>query len=152
MADTDTAASGPREAVLDTNVVLDWLVFDEMSVRPLARRIEAGLIVWLTTADMLAEFRHVVGRWSHPRCLPDREQLDRKIERWAMMTTAPQNSPAGLRCRDSDDQKFLDLVHARPAAWLFTRDRDLLVLRRRAARAGLRLLRPDDWRVGDQPD
>ncbi|MDF3035905.1 MAG: hypothetical protein K0S28_1179 [Paucimonas sp.] len=41
------------------------------------------------------------------------------------------------KCRDKADQKFLELAHDAEAAILVTKDRDLLKLAKRTARAGL---------------
>jgi predicted nucleic acid-binding protein len=50
------------------------------------------------------------------------------------------------RCRDPDDQKFLELAMASGAAVLFSRDAEVLKLGRRTARQGwFQILRPEDW-------
>jgi hypothetical protein len=49
---------------------------------------------------------------------------------------------AALSCVDPDDQGFIDLALAHRAAWLFTRDRALLDLARRAAPSGCRIAPP----------
>ena len=48
--------------VLDTNVVLDWLVFRHAPSAPLHRAIEAGELRWIATAPMRAEWDHVLAR------------------------------------------------------------------------------------------
>ena len=50
-----------------------------------------------------------------------------------------------LRCRDPDDQMFIDLALSARAQWLVTRDRALLVLARRARLRGVTVIRPVDW-------
>ena len=52
----------------------------------------------------------------------------------------PPGTP--LRCSDADDQMFIDLALAAGAQWLFTRDRALLRLARRASERGVVVLRP----------
>ena len=50
------------------------------------------------------------------------------------------------RCRDPDDQKFLDLATRVRARWLLSRDDHLLVLAKRARRDGLfAILTPSEW-------
>jgi predicted nucleic acid-binding protein len=49
-----------------------------------------------------------------------------------------------LRCRDADDQVFIDLALVHRARWLLTRDKALLALARRARPLGTEILRP--WR------
>jgi predicted nucleic acid-binding protein len=50
------------------------------------------------------------------------------------------------RCRDPDDQKFLELAAASGASFLFSRDAEVLRLRRRTLRDGLfAIVKPEDW-------
>lgn len=51
-----------------------------------------------------------------------------------------------LRCSDRSDQMFIDLAVSHRARWLFSRDRAVLKLRRRAQAWGVDILRPDGWR------
>jgi predicted nucleic acid-binding protein len=52
------------------------------------------------------------------------------------------------RCRDRDDQKFLELAHQAGAAALLTRDEELLRLARRTKRDGLfSILPPASWQA-----
>ena len=49
--------------------------------------------------------------------------------------------PRGFpRCRDRDDQHFLALAHHSKADALVSKDKDLLKLKRRAAKFGVRIL------------
>jgi predicted nucleic acid-binding protein len=62
---------------------------------------------------------------------------------WQRLARAGQVlQPAPWRCRDPDDQKFLDLAHSNGAGILFTKDRALLALARKAQPAGLRIAPP----------
>ena len=58
---------------------------------------------------------------------------------------APEAPRAPIRCKDPDDQKFIDLAVAANATWLVTKDRELLKLARRAAKLGVAVLRPQEW-------
>ena len=50
------------------------------------------------------------------------------------------------RCRDPDDQKFLDLAASSGARWLLSRDDHLLSLARRTRRDGLfEIVTPQAW-------
>jgi uncharacterized protein len=144
--------AGPRPAmkdmppalVLDTNVVLDWLVFHDASCAALAAALEAGRVRWVATATMRDELAAVLGRGGFERWQPD---VDAVLARWDRHTQPADAAPPapGWVCRDPDDQKFLDLaVHAGAAA-LLTRDRALLAFTRRAQAAGLWIGRPVDW-------
>jgi predicted nucleic acid-binding protein len=132
--------------VLDTNVVLGWLVFSDPRLTPLAAAVEAGQLRWLACPRMRAELAltlsyPALGKWK-----PDSERTLASFDRWAQLLPdppAPQASP--LLCSDPDDQVFIELALAHQAAWLLTRDRALLKLKRRAAGRGLQIAPPESW-------
>jgi predicted nucleic acid-binding protein len=65
------------------------------------------------------------------------------MQAWRTLARPVQDLRAApWSCRDTDDQKFLDLAFSAPAALLFTKDRALLDLARRARRQGLQILQP----------
>jgi len=133
-------------AVLDTNVVLDWLVFADTRIQPAVDALEAGRLRWVTCPAMRQELVHMLGHASLARWQPDRPTSLALFDRWAEIRPAPAADPSiGLRCSDADDQVFVDLALAEGARWLLTHDRALLKLARRAAPRGLRILRPADW-------
>jgi predicted nucleic acid-binding protein len=133
-------------AILDTNVWLDWLVFGDPRVAPLAAAIEAGRLAPLATEPMLAEFAAVVAR---PRFALDEAARAAACarQRAAVSVLAPAPD-CRLPCTDPDDRMFVDLAVAHRVAWLLSRDKALLRLRRIALRRfGLRVGTPEDWRA-----
>lgn len=131
--------------VLDTNIVLDWLLFEDASVATLACAVEAGQLRWIATASMRLEAERVLTRAAFARWRPD---IARCLARWdsAAETLAdPEPAPASLRCTDPDDQKFVDLAVAHRAQWLITRDRALLRLARRGRERGLTIRPAAGW-------
>ena len=134
--------------VLDTNAVLDWLVFDDASMRAPAARLHAGMACWAHTGAMLDELADVVSREVITRragAAP--AELLARVEqaRAAHGLLLPTAARCAWNCADADDQMFIDLaVHAR-ASLLITRDKALLALARRAAACGLRIARPAEW-------
>jgi len=136
----------PVTLVLDTNVVLDWLVFRDASVRPLAAALTSGRAAWLACARMRDELEHVLTRGSLDAWAPDREYVLSTWERWAQPVEPPPCGAGGrLRCTDPDDQVFLDLALQHRAAALLSRDRALLRLAGAARRVGLQVLTPQAW-------
>jgi putative PIN family toxin of toxin-antitoxin system len=115
--------------VLDTQVWLDWLVFDEPALAGLRAAVGEGRADVLIDPACLAELERVLayplGRSvDAAACLEQCEKVVIKIE--------PVASVGGLPiCRDPDDQKFLTLAAAARADCLVTRDRELLRLARR---------------------
>ena len=51
------------------------------------------------------------------------------------------------RCRDADDQHFLALAYHAKADGLLTKDRELLRLKKRAARFGVTIVSPKEFVV-----
>lgn len=132
--------------VLDTNVLLDALLFDNAEVRPLWCAITGGEVQWLTTPPMLDEFLHQLGKPALARYEPKSERMLKEAQRAAVLTPpAPALPPSlsRLRCRDRDDQPFIDLAWWHRAS-LISRDRDLLSLARKARPLGLVIVAPRD--------
>lgn len=141
----------PAVAVLDTNVVLDWLLFGDARARQLAAAIGAGRLHWHATAAMRAEFEQVLHRPMLAHRGHDGGRLLEQFDRWARLHPAAAAPFAGapLRCRDADDQGFIDLAVAIGAGWLLSRDRALLALARPARRHGLEITTPAVWAARD---
>lgn len=129
--------------VLDTNAVLDWLVFDDPAMREPAAALRSGGAQWACCAPMLDELLDVVGRPEFARHASAdvlRARISDASRAHARMFDPAPVSP--LRCADPDDQMFLDLALARGASLLITRDRALLALAPQALRLGLRITTP----------
>jgi predicted nucleic acid-binding protein len=133
--------------VLDTNVVLDWLVFRNAAVvASIGAALASGRWRWHATEAALAELEHVLTYPDVSRWLPDRNEISAACERWATVTpaTSPPLSIA-LRCTDPDDQMFIDLALQLGGATLLSRDRAVLRLARRARPHGISILTPERW-------
>jgi putative PIN family toxin of toxin-antitoxin system len=142
----DGPLAAPLRVVLDTNVVLDWLLFDDVSARPLAERIEAGRWRWIGTAPMLDELGAVLARPVPDRWRSRAGSVLGLAQRWCtLVQPSGELAPATPRCADPDDQKFIDLAIAQQASLLFTRDTALLNLARHAVPFGVEVVRPAAW-------
>ena len=122
--------------VLDTNVVLDLVVFDDPGAGALRAAIEEKRATILGSAECLAELRRVL---AYPRFgLGDAAQASafRWLETRAEVIEVLPAQPPLPRCSDPDDQKFLDLAWAAQADFLVTKDKALLDLARRVAKLG----------------
>ncbi len=131
-------------AVLDTNVVLDWLLFRDPGVGALAAAVQNGRLRWLACVRMRDEFERTLGRPELARWKPDSQRLLARFDSHASMLATPPSTPV-LRCDDADDQVFIDLALQNKAAWLISHDRAVLRLRRRAATLGLQIAKPAHW-------
>lgn len=139
-------ASPSMVVVLDTNVVLDWLLFEDPRCAPLGAAIAAGRLRWIASAPMRAELEHVLGRGIGAGRARDASTVLDCWERWSA-TVEPwdQPSPRHLRCSDGDDQKFIDLALQVRASALLSRDLAVLRLARRAALDGLAIVTIAGW-------
>ncbi|WP_084267994.1 PIN domain-containing protein [Azohydromonas lata] len=153
-APSPSAAPGPYPSVvLDSNAVLDWLLFGDASMRPLGEAIAAGHCRWIVSGALRGELEHVLARGLRSRPQVDTQPLWLTWDALARPVEQPADtpSPPGLRCTDSDDQKFLALALAHGARWLVSRDRAVLKLRKRARERGLLIVTPTQWMPDDAP-
>ena len=135
------------KAVLDTNVWLDWLVFDDPSAHQLGRLAEAGAIVLPASLQTRAEWLAVIER---PQLRLEKPAQAAAVLRYDRHAEILDNAlgrplPAGVPvCTDPDDQKFIELALAASAAFLVSRDKALLRLARPAQqRHGLAIVHPE---------
>ena len=144
-----------RRLVLDTNIWLDWLVFEDTGIAHIRQLQGAGHVELCIDAICEAELAAVLARPFGKR------QLDGAAQQAALsacrrVTTridiqAPQAERARLpHCRDPEDQKFLEAALAAQAGFLITKDRALLDLsRRKKSQVGrtvpFRILTPEEF-------
>lgn len=132
--------------MLDTNVVLDWLVFREPSCAPLAQALAAGELRWIATCAMRLEMKNVLARRRFVAWAPDEALIWATWDALAHSCNAPvATPPRRLRCNDPDDQMFVDLALHQHATALLSSDRALLRLAGRARTLGLVISTPDAW-------
>jgi uncharacterized protein len=134
--------------LLDTNVLLDALVFDDPATRPWLDALRRGAIVALASPAIEREWRNVLARPLDAKWEPARERALTSWPPFALEAAADPAPATGAapRCDDPDDQKFIDLALAARPRWLLTRDRALLRLAKAAHRFGVLVLRPADGR------
>lgn len=118
--------------VLDTQVWLDWLVFDDPSTLPLRAMLAAERAEVFIDAACEAELGRVLGYRLGKRrldaaaqaaCLAQCRAIAKRVQ------GVPSEKGALPRCSDPDDQKLLELALVAQADCLVTRDRALLALR-----------------------
>lgn len=124
--------------VLDTNIVLDVLVFQEPAALALRVALEAVSLQWLATSRMRDELQRVLGypqieQRLHFHGLTPEQVLTRR-DRWVRQVPAAPR--CACICKDADDQCFIDLAVAH-GALLLSKDDQVLRLRKRLARQGV---------------
>lgn len=124
----------PLRVVFDTNVLLSMFVFADSRFAPLRVEVDAGRWLAFTRADCLDEFRRVLD-YAMFKLEPERQTAAyAAYAAVAQLATALVEAPAPLpRCKDRDDQKFLELARDVGADWLVSSDKALLKLNRKLA-------------------
>ncbi len=117
--------------VLDTNIALDLLLFDDPACQPLAAALADGELRWIATPAMRAEFARVLG---YPGIAAQMTRRGRDAQALlagfdALAQPVPPAPPADCRCSDPDDQIFIDLAVAQQAL-LLSKDAAVLSMRK----------------------
>jgi putative PIN family toxin of toxin-antitoxin system len=121
----------PSPVVLDTNTILAlWMFVDPKLARLRAWAEDAQRTTLYASPASLAELERVL---AYPQFKQSEAEQTLLLAQYQARTVVASPLPSTLlpKCRDRDDQKFLELAVA-TSRWLLTRDRDLLRLARRA--------------------
>ena len=119
----------PMRLVLDTNIVMDLLHFDDPHTHPLKTAISGGQIQCFSDTECLAELERVTGYPEFGLDPAGRNGLMENYRKFVLLCDAQDKKAYTLpRCRDADDQKFLILAARCQASLLITRDKLLLKL------------------------
>jgi putative PIN family toxin of toxin-antitoxin system len=118
--------------VIDTNIVLDLLVFNDAAALPLKAALAAGTVDWLATQPMRDELERVL---AYPQIVPRlafyqlvaADVLAGFNHSARLVGVAPK---ASLRCSDADDQKFIDLAVTHKAL-LLSKDKAIVSMKKR---------------------
>jgi putative PIN family toxin of toxin-antitoxin system len=145
---TDAATAQPRPVVVDTNVALDLLIFNDPRTAPLRQLLGEGRLAWIATQVMRDElervlaYPHIVERMEHYR-VTAAQVLSAFDAQARLVETAPK---VAYVCKDADDQKFIDLAAAHRAI-LLSKDKAVLCMRKRLDRldvvVGTEIVRED---------
>lgn len=124
--------------MLDTNVVLDMLVFEDATIGSLQVALRDRSVVWLVTGAMRLELARVL---AYPviatRLAASTRAAGDVLARFDQLSQwVPDALAAPVRCTDRDDQMFIDLAVAH-RAFLLSKDRQVLRLRKRLALLGV---------------
>jgi len=131
----------PLRLVLDTNVWLDWLVFDDPQIAPLKSAVAAGRAAIVIDGPCEDELIRVLA-YPVRKVVPDADTQAGRLAECRRLTSGLRIRDSGFSsagsehgplpvCSDPDDQKFLELARNSSADCLVTKDRALLVLARR---------------------
>jgi putative PIN family toxin of toxin-antitoxin system len=139
-----------KRIVIDTNVCLDLFVFRDPRWAALLAALHKRAVEAVTRDDCRTEwlrvldYRHLpLDGQSRPGAIAAFDALIICLPADGMRPRAEVRLPV---CTDPDDQKFLELARDADAQTLITKDKALLKLGRKTARAGLfDIVSPDRW-------
>lgn len=147
-----TGSALSSRIVLDTNVCLDLLLFDDPRVSALRAALLDGDVIAVGNHECREEWLRVL---RYPVLKLDQERRSAMIAAFDSLMHPLHGMEAEVgarpdvalpRCSDPDDQKFLQLAYDADARWLLSRDRHLLSLARRCKRDGLfEITTPEQW-------
>jgi predicted nucleic acid-binding protein len=143
-------ALGRPVLLLDTNVVLDWLVFGDAAVQPIAAAIGAGRVRLVSSTACVAELQRALGYKNVGLDSPAQARVLAAFCRQTELLDDPaaSDAPALPRCEDPDDQKFLELALHAGACWLVSRDKALLKLAEKMRTlAGIAVIAPSGFEL-----
>lgn len=128
--------------MLDTNVLLSLLVFNDSRLAPILAAIERNDYQVVTSDECLAEWKRVLG---YPEFALEMEAQLALVERLSRLALTVRKTPPPFvppKCKDPDDQKFLELAAMSGAAMLVSSDKALLGLAQRT-KERFRILHPN---------
>ena len=127
-----------RPLVLDTNMVLDLLVFDDPAIAPVRALLAEGALRWIAHTAQRVELERVL---DYPQIAPrvafyglSRDSVLATFD--AAVDYLPEAPAIRVICKDPDDQHFLALA-AQHQALLLSKDKAVLTLRKRLAPLGV---------------
>lgn len=141
--------------VLDTNVVLDWLVFKDKHIAELQRAWDEQRLELITHTPALDELRRVL---SYPQFkLPEERQSAVMADYGSRVRVVPLPDGATMenlcmpigfpRCKDCDDDHFIALAYHHRADAVVSKDRAVLDLAKRARKFGVTILSPQQLKT-----
>lgn len=136
--------------MLDTNVGLALFAYADASCAALLAALRTGQRQAVASAVARSEWSRVLQRAELKLDATRRIQAAQMFDALVTLISTDTAAAAGAvtlpRCRDPDDQIFLELARDSGAAVLYSRDRELLKLSRQTQRrASFVVLRPEDF-------
>lgn len=135
--------------VLDTNVWLDWLIFDDQAIAPLRTAKDNGSIEIVIDDPcrnelvlVLAYPKFALDETTQENLLAQADQNCIRLD--ALRYPMPDSLPL---CKDPDDVKFQSLACASVADWLISKDNALLSTgrKRKSVSVSYQTATPKQW-------
>jgi len=144
-----------QRVVLDTNVCLDLFLFQDPRWQVLHDALKHGNIEAVTSVSCRMEFILVLDYTKLQLSVESQTALLKEFDRLIKLVDSPAEFTSATllpRCKDGDDQKFLELAYVSGADTLITKDKALLKLARKTIRSELfRIFTPEAWLASYAP-
>jgi putative PIN family toxin of toxin-antitoxin system len=118
--------------VLDTNIRVDILVFDDQRAHPLRGALTNKTIDAVATAQTIEEFQDVISRPQFDLSLEQQKEIDLQWQTWSRILDDVSIEVAPWKCKDRDDQVFINLAYSLRPAILISKDKLVLKIAKRA--------------------
>lgn len=118
--------------VLDTNILLDILVFDDERAHPLRGALEGGFVDAVATTRTIDEFVDVVSRPQFKLTAEAQNSIVKQWRSWCRVVEDATLDVAPWKCKDRDDQVFINLTYTLRPATLISKDKQVLKVAKRA--------------------
>jgi len=126
-----------KSVVFDTNVLLDLFVFHDFRALHLKQALLENKIDALASPKTLEEFADVISR---PLFSLETVELEKILAQWKSLSRALDDQSllsSPWRCKDADDQIFLDLAFTTKPCTLISKDNEVLKFAARAVKEGV---------------
>ena len=128
--------------VLDTNVVLDILLFADKNAESIQQLLASGQLLALGHYDTLYEFADVISRSQFKLT---ESQIKEKLHAWIKLHwLINEPLPTVGYCKDHDDDKFFNLARLCSARYLISKDKKVLKAKGKAKRFGCIVIKPEN--------
>ena len=133
--------------ILDTNILLDLIIFKDISVEKLQVLFEKNKIYFLFSIETVNEFKRVINyekfKFSEIQKNKFIKELNYLIGNTDVFDLNISELPVIVR--DPDDHKFIELAYQTKTKYLLTKDNDLLKIKKKLIDYGIIALKPEKF-------
>ena len=126
--------------MIDTNILLDLYVFRDPRGVVLNEEILSGRLRPVASQETNAEFLDVLARSKFGLSPEIQQTVLADWQRRSTLREVSQIVRSPWRCKDKDDQKFLDLAYSLRPCLLVSKDKQVLRFAKRALREGVTIV------------
>jgi putative PIN family toxin of toxin-antitoxin system len=134
VTDPIVAQSCTAPVVIDTNILLDIFVFQDPATAPLRQALFSGGVDAVRANFTLSEFADVLSRDKFRLTVAQRNEILTKWQAHSRALADDEIDASPWKCKDRDDQIFLDLAYTLRPCVLLSKDLQVLKFRKRAAK------------------